>query len=569
MHASEDITGKVHEETSGMDEVTANQARKAILSRLESECAANGALFCESVSLYHGGQFFLYKYKRYEDVRLVFSPELAIAAFGGDPDNFNFPRWNLDMSFLRAYEDGKPASTPNYFPWNANGAAEAEAVFVSGHPGSTNRLLTVSELDHTRRYSLPFRLELYSEYRGRLLEWGQTGEDAARQVQQRRLNVENALKVWRNQLHSLMDPVQMKRKTDAENALRAAVMADPKLQEAYGGAWDEASRAIANYQQFYERYQLVENQWGVQGTLYFLAHTLVRATTEMEKPNENRLRSYSDSALPRVEQRMLADAPIHKGREQLKLTFSLDKLLERLGPDDPVIHAVIGKESPRELATRLVKGTQLHDAAFRKELWEGGAAGVQASDDPMIEFARQVEPFARELLGQYLEQVEAPLNQASEQIARARFAVLGKNVYPDATFTLRVTYGTVQGWNEKGREITPFTRMGRVFERETGQDPFVVPPSWHRAKDRLALETRYNFSSNTDIIGGNSGSPVINAQGELVGLAFDGNIHSIAGDYWFDETANRSVSVHVAAMLEALKTIYGAENLVDELSITQ
>jgi hypothetical protein len=569
MHASEDITGKVREETAGMDEVAANQARKALLSRLESECEASGDLSCETVNLYHGGQFFLYKHKRYEDVRLVFSPELAIAAFGGDPDNFNFPRFNLDMSFLRAYEDGKPASTPNYFPWRADGAAEGEAVFVSGHPGSTDRLLTVSELDHTRRYSLPFRLELYAEYRGRLLEWGQTGEDAARQVQQRRLNVENALKVWRNQLRSLMDPVQMKRKIDAENALKAAVMADPKLQDAYGNAWHEASRAIANYQQFYERYQLVENQWGVQGMLYYLAHTLVRATAEMEKPNEERLRAYSDSALPRVEQRMLADAPVHKGREQLKLTFSLDKLLERLGPDDPVIHAVIGKESPRALATRLVEGTQLHDAAFRKALWQGGAAAVQASDDPMIEFARRVEPFARELLEQYMEQVEAPLSQASEQIARARFAVLGKDVYPDATFTLRVTYGAVQGWNEKGRDITPFTQMGRVFERETGQDPFVVPPSWHQAIDRLALDTRYNFVSTTDIIGGNSGSPVINAQGELVGLAFDGNIHSIAGGYWFDESLNRTVSVHVAAMLEALKTIYGAENLVDELSVTR
>ncbi len=567
LHDKEEITEKVQAAIAGMPEKRANEARKSLLSRLESECEESGDLSCESVDLYYGGQYFLYKYRRYDDVRLVFAPELAIAAFGGDPDNFNFPRWNLDMSFLRVYQDGKPAETSSFFPWYAPGAEDGEAVFVSGHPGSTSRLETVTELAHRRSHSLPLLLVMYSEYRGRMLEWARTSDEAARQVQQRILGIENAIKVWKSQLRSLMDAEQIGRKMQAEEELRGAVMANPEFAEAYGTAWQDIERAITTYQGFYERYRFIEYGQGFQGQLFDWAHTLVRGTREIEKPNEKRLRTYRDTALPRVEQGLFAATPVDPGYQELGLAFSLDKLREWLGPDDELVKAVLGNESPRNLAQQLVSGTRLADVELRKELWEGGSAAVQASDDPMIMLARKVEPFAMELRRRYDDEVEAPLKQGSEKIAKARFAILGTNVYPDATFTLRVTYGAVDGWMEKGEKVVPFTQFGRAYERATGNDPFRMPDSWLEVKDRLNLDTRYNFSTTTDIIGGNSGSPVINARGELVGLAFDGNIHSIAGDFWFDERVNRTVSVHVAAMIEALRVVYGADRLLDELVI--
>jgi hypothetical protein len=569
LQEGEDITRKVRDATAGKPEAEANAARKAALSTLEAECEAESGLSCESVSLYNGGEYFLYKYRRYEDVRLVFAPELPIAAFGGDPDNFNFPRWNLDMSFLRVYEDGKPAETPTYFPWRAEGAKDGEPVFVSGHPGNTDRLMTVAELENRRSDYLPTQLIYYSEFRGRMLEWARTSDEAARQVQQRILGYENGIKVWRNQLKSLADADQMARKLEAEKALREAIMSDSELAAAYGSAWDDVERSIVAWNTMADEYRFIEDGKGLQGSLARWAKTLVRGTAEREKPSAERLRAYRDTALPGVEQRLFAARPVSDGFETLSLSFSLDKLREQLGPDHEVVKAVLGKESPRTLAERLVAETKLADPEFRKSLWEGGTEAVAASDDPMIVLVRTIEPEALKLRKRFDDEVEAPRNQASEKIAQARFAILGKTVYPDATFTLRVTYGAVDGWMEKGADVFPFTTMGRTFERATGEDPFRLPESWLNAKDRLDLDTRFNFTATTDIIGGNSGSPVINADAELVGLAFDGNIHSIAGGYWFDEKVNRTVSVHVAAMLEALEVIYGAENLLRELEIRE
>ncbi|MDH3524233.1 MAG: S46 family peptidase [Acidobacteriota bacterium] len=563
----EEITEAIRGATAGKSDAAANEARKAALSRLESECEEAGELSCESVDLYHGGQYYLYKYRRYDDVRLVFAPELPIAAFGGDPDNFNFPRWDLDMSFLRVYEDGKPAATPDFLPWKAAGAEIGEATFVVGHPGSTDRLLTVAQLEELRASYLPQRLIVYSELRGRMLQWAATSDEAARQVQQRILGVENGIKVWKNRLASLMDPEQMARKEAAERALRATLAADPQLAAAYGSAWSDVEAALAVWATMAERYRFIEDGLGFQGTLTDWAWTLVRGTREREKPNEERLREFRETALPRVEQRLLAASPVHVGYETLRLAFSLDKLREWLGPDDPVVQSVLGRQSPEELTAELLAGTRLADPAFRRELWEGGVEAVEASGDPLIALAREVEPVALALRKRFDDEVEAPLAQASEKIAKARFAVYGKGTYPDATFTLRVSYGAVRGWSERGEEVHPFTHFGRAFERATGKDPFRLPASWLAARDALDLDTRFNFASDNDIIGGNSGSPVVDAEGRLVGVAFDGNIHSIAGAYWFDETKNRTVSVHVAAMLEALRAVYGADRLLDELQV--
>ena len=565
----EEITEKVERATSGKSAAEANEARKAVLSRLEKSCEDDNksGLSCESVTLYHGGQYFLYKYKRFEDVRLAFAPELPIAAFGGDPDNFNFPRWCLDMSLLRVYEDGKPASMSHYLTWRRSGPEPGEAVFISGHPGSTQRLLTVAELEHLRSNTLPQRLLISSELRGRLVEWGKTGDEPARIVQQRILLVENGIKVRRNQLFSLMDDAQMDRKRMAERELREAVQADPEMRKLYGSSWDDIERALATYRSIRDHYRFVENGVGYRGQLLGLAQTLLRVADERLKPNEERLREFRETALPRVEQRTLADVPIHDGYEKLTLAFFLDKMREWLGPDDPTVQQMLGMDSPETVAERLISGTRLADVEVRRKLWEGGAKAVAASDDPMIAFVRDIDAAARAVRKRYEDEVEAVLDAASENIAHARFAISGTDVYPDATFTLRVTYGTVTGWEEKGAQVPPFTQVDRLYERTTGEDPFRLPESWAGARGKLDGRTPFNLVATTDIIGGNSGSPVIDQQGRLVGLAFDGNIHSIAGAYWFDITKNRTVAVHPALMLAALEKIYGARDLVEELKI--
>lgn len=565
----EEITDQVERATAGKNEAQANKARKAVLSGLEKSCEddSKSGLSCESVTLYHGGQYFLYKYKRFADVRLAFAPELPIAAFGGDPDNFNFPRWCMDMSLLRVYEDGKPASVSHYLPWRRSGPEQGEAVFIAGHPGSTQRLLTVAELELRRSNSLPQRLLLSSELRGRMIAWGKTGDEPARIVQQRILGVENGIKVRRNQLLSLMDKEQMDRKRRAEQELRQAVQADPEMRTLYGSSWDDIQRALNTYRSFADQYRFVEARMGYRGQLLRLARTLLRGADERLKPNGERLREFRETALPRVEQRTLADVPIHQGYEKLTLSFFLDKMREWLGPDDPIVQQILGMESPDTIAERLVSSTRLGDVELRRKLWEGGAAAVAASEDPMIAFVRGFDAAARAIRKRYEDEVEAVIDAASEKIARARFAISGTDIYPDATFTLRVTYGSIDGWEEKGTQVPPFTQVDRLYQRTTGEDPFRLPESWVRAQGKLDGRTPFNLVATTDIVGGNSGSPLIDQQGRLVGLAFDGNIHSIAGSYWFDISKNRTVAVHPALMLEALEKIYDAGHLVKELTV--
>ncbi len=565
----EEVTDKIAMATRDMDEAAANDARKAELTRLESECeaASDGSRRCEAVKLYNGGQYFIYEYKRYDDVRLVFAPELDIAAFGGDPDNFNFPRWCLDMSFLRAYEDGKPAQTPNYLRWRTGGPKADEPVFITGHPGSTDRLLTVNQLKFQRDVMLPLWLLRYSELRGRMMAWQNTSDEAARTVQQRILGYENGIKVRRNQLKALQNDRMMEKKAREEQALRDAVAADPSLEARYGDAWELIDRSVETHRNFYEEHLFIEDAAGLGGELYGYAKTIVRGTAELEKPNSERIRTYTDTAVPKLEQRLFAARPINKEFEVLQLTFSLEKMREWLGPDSKWVHMILGKEAPDALAAMLVEGTNLDDPAFRRKLWEGGVDAVNASDDALIRLAASVDPGARTLRKRYEDEVEAPRIRGEEMIADARFEIYGTDTYPDATFTLRATYGAVEGWQERGEAVEPFTRTSRLFERTTGQRPFMLPDSWQAAREELDSDTPFNFVATTDITGGNSGSPMIAADGALIGLAFDGNIHSIAGDYWFDPSLNRTVGVNTAIMLEALKTVYGADHLVKELSL--
>jgi len=562
----EDITAKVNAVTAGKAETAANEARKAEQTRLEQECEASSKLKCQTVTLYTGGQYWLYKYKRYTDVRLVFAPEIGIASFGGDPDNFQFPRWNLDMGVLRAYEDGKPAKTPDYLRFNFAGPAAGEAVFIAGHPGTTSRQLTVSMLKQQRDLDVPQFLLRYSELRGRFLQFAAESPEHEHIMVDQLNSLENAIKVRRKHLDALHDDAMLARKAAAEDALRKAIDKDPKLKASVGDPWKDIDTALASERKIFEDYLWLEAGAGFQGRLANYARTLVRGTVEREKPNGTRYREFTDAVLPRVEQQLGAKVPVYPELEELRLGASLERMREWLGPDHPVVRRVLARESPAALAKRLVSESKLSDPAVRLQLWKGGAAAVAASTDPFIQLMRDVDPESRAVRKLNEDQVEAPLRGATERLARARFAVLGTSVYPDATFTLRLNWGTVQGWNENGTEIQPFTRLGRAFERATGADPFRIPDSWMKVKDQLDMNLPFNFVSNTDVVGGNSGSPVVNARAELVGLVFDGNIHSIAGNFYFDPSKNRTIAVHPAIMREALTKVYHADALLAELA---
>jgi hypothetical protein len=563
----EDISGKVAAAVSGKDEKAASEARKATLTQLESACEKSSRRKCQAVTLYEGGQYWMYQYQRYTDVRVVFAPESDIAAFGGDPDNFQFPRWCLDMGILRVYDAaGKPVKTPNHLKINFAGPAVGDPVFVSGHPGATDRQLTVSELRAQRNYELPNWLLRYSELRGRYIQFSSESEQNARITADQLQGIENSIKVRRKQLDALHEDALFARKQAEQDNLRRQVAADARLRDDIGDPWTDIARAEAVKAGLYYPHTFIESNAGFQGRLIAYARALVRGAEERGKPNAERFREYTDAALPRIEQQLGAPVPIYPELETLRLTFGFERMREWLGPDHPVVRQLLAKESPAGLAARLVSGTKLGDPAARMALWNGGAAAVAASDDPMIQLARALEPEARRIRKQYEDQVEAPIELASEKIAKARFAVLGTSVYPDATFTLRLNWGTVGGWVENGEPVTPVTRLARLFERATGSEPFRIPESWMKVKDTLDTQTPFNLVTNNDIVGGNSGSPLISAKGEVVGLLFDGNIHSISGSYWFDTEKNRAVAVHPAIMKEALTKVYQADSLFAELS---
>ena len=570
--AMDNITDKVNAALRGLDDKAANDARKKTLTQLEQACeeesrkAAGGPLKCESVDLYQGGQYWLYKYHRYDDVRLVFAPERDIAAFGGDPDNFQFPRWCLDMSVLRAYgPDGKPAHTPGFLTLRPEGPQAGDVVFVAGHPGHTDRLLTVAQLLELRDVYLPRWLLRAEELRGRMIQFAKSSAEANRIVEDPLSGLENSIKVRRGQLAALLDERLLKSKRAEEAALRARVAGDAQLSAATGDPWGDIGKAESYFRTIELPYSWIEQGAGFTSALYNYARTLVRGTAERSKPNTERLREYRDAALPRVEKRLTAPVPVYPQLEKLTLSFSTQRMREWLGPDAPLVRALLSKESPDELAARVVDGSKLADPAVRKALWDGGQAAVEASHDPMIELARAVDPEARAVRKLYEDRVEAPVDAASEKIARARFHMLGTSEPPDATFTLRLNFGTVQGWKENGVEVEPFTHLSRLFERATGADPFVIPPSWLEVKSELDPATRFDQSSSNDIIGGNSGSPLLDARGRIVGLIFDGNIHSLSGDYWYDAELNRAVSVDPTIIFEALRRVYKANELLAEL----
>jgi len=398
-----------------------------------------------------------------------------------------------------------------------------------------------------------------------LQQYAKTGPEAARVSQGVLFEVENSYKAIKGRLQTLLDPALLKQKQDEEAALRRFVAAQPALQAKIGGAWDAIEQAQQAYRRIEPRYDVVEKERGFYSKYFSYARTLVRGAAERSKPDGERLPEFAASKLPEVEQELFSNAPVYPDFELVKFSWSLTKMREQLGADDPFVQQVLGKRSPDQLAADLIGRTKLGDSSVRQALWRGGAAAIAKSDDPFIQFALAVDPAARTIRKRYEQEVESVQQKNAELIAQARFAQQGTGAYPDATFTLRLSYGDVKGWVEGDHAISPFTTFGGAFARDTGAEPFALPASWHKAKDRINLSQRLNFVTTNDIIGGNSGSPMINRNGEIVGLIFDGNIHSLGGAFWFDPRANRAVGVHSGAILETLDKIYGAPELAREI----
>ncbi len=561
-----DVTEAVQQAVAGQTGADYTRAKRAVEARLVKDCVAGDARHsrCDLVELYQGARFQLYRYRRYQDVRLVFAPEGQIAFFGGDPDNFNFPRYNLDCSFVRAYEDNRPAATPAYLPFHAQGSVEGEPVFVAGHPGRTQRGLTMAQLDARRDVEIIPELIRLGQLRGYLTRFGEQGAEDARIAHTDLFRVENTRKALLGALAALQDTSVMAGRAQAEQKLQAWAAAHPDLAPGTRQAWQQIAEAQGRYRQFATEYQQLEGR-APGSQLGRLARNLLRAAEERTHPDAERLPEYTDAALPRVEQLVLSRSPIYREYEQAILTQSLAELRETLGPDHPLVRQVLGRDSPAQRAAQILAGTRLDRLEERRRLWEGGQAAVAASQDPMLVLMRALDAPARAVRKRKEEEVDAVVRRNADLINRARFARDGDSVYPDATFSLRLSYGRVAGWQLGERRISPFTTFGGTFTRATGAEPFALPARWLAAETRLDPQQPFNFVTTNDIIGGNSGSPMINASGQLVGLIFDGNIDSLAGNFHYDGARNRAVGVHAGAILQALQQVYADARLVDEL----
>ena len=568
----EDVTDKVNAGVkSGMSAAEAGQAQRAAMSKVEKDCSTSTGLRCDVVIFYSGQVYNLYKYKKYTDVRLVFAPEFDAAFFGGDPDNFTYPRYDLDITFFRVYENGKPAHLDNYLQWSRTGVKDGDLIFVSGHPGNTGRLLTMSQLAFLRNVQYPSALKLYARRIALLQDFSKQSEENARIAKENIFGLQNSQKAITGSESGLLDRTITDKKAADEAKLRAAFKADPKN----GGAadpWEEVAHAIEVQQSIYPNLSYLERLRGFSGHLAQTARVLVRAAEEKPKPNPDRIREFRDSALPSLEQQLFSTEPIYKNLETVLLADSLSEMQDALGKDNPDVQKVLQGKTPADAAKDMIADTKLDDVAVRKQLYEGGQAAIDASTDPLIVAMRAIEPSAREVRKQFDDKVDSVVRRDGTIIAKARFAQSGFTQPPDATFTLRLSYGVVKGYQENGKAIPFETNIGGAFEHaaeHNNQPPYNLPESWMKSKPNLDLKTPLNFVSTADIIGGNSGSPTVNKKGEVVGIIFDGNIESLPWNFAYSDAQGRAVSVDSRGIQEFLRKVYGASALADELMGTK
>jgi hypothetical protein len=571
LQSIEDVTARINAALKpGMSSAEASQARRAAMNTVEKESLDKTGLRSDVVTLYHGGLYHLYRFKKYTDIRIVFAPEKGIAFFGGDPDNFEYPRYDLDICFFRVYEDGKPAKIEHYLKWSPNGAADNELIFVSGHPGRTDRLDTMDHIRFLRDKVFPQAMRKLFRWEVTLSTYSGRNRESARRAQDDLFGVQNSRKARLGMLAGLQDPAILSRKQAEEQNLRQAVQEkESLLKEPIGDPWTDVSAALKVWDGIYYDWDLLEQRSAFHSQLFGIARTLLRLSDESAKPNADRLREYRESNLESLKFELFSEAPIYDDLETVLLADSLSMLEEMKGFNDPLVQKVLAGKSPRERAAQLVEGTKLKSVELRKKLAEEKPETIRQATDPMIQLALLVDPQARSLRKTYEDQVEEPLRQAYAKLAVARFAIYGTEVYPDATFTLRLAFGLVKGYTEQGKQIPPWTTFAGLYERAQEQgnrDPFELPQRWIERKSRLDLNTPFNFVSTADIIGGNSGSPLVNRNGELVGIIFDGNIQSLVLDFIYTEQQARAVAVHSAAILEALRRVYNTDRIVKELA---
>jgi len=567
LYSIEDVTARVNAAVKpDMSADDAFAARRAIMAGIEKESLDKTGLRSDVVTLYQGGRYHLYRFKKYTDVRLVFAPEQQAAFFGGDPDNFEYPRFDLDICIFRAYENDKPAKIEHYLKWSRDGVRDGELVFVSGHPGNTSRMLTMTELNFLRDRQFPYALQRLYNFEVALIAYSARSEENARRAKELLFGVQNSRKARDGMYAALLDPQIMDAKAANERKLRTEVVQLPDAKEILA-AFDQIDKAGTIVRENFLDSALFEGAHGFSSTLFDIARTILRAVEEKPKPNGDRLREYRDSNLESLEFQLFSEEPLYDDFEQLKLSAGLTWLVSYKGLSDPLVQKILAGKSPRDRAAELIAGTKLKDVSLRKKLYASTPAEVQAANDPMIDLARLIDPDACAVRKISEAQGEI-LDQAHAKITRAQFAIEGPKLYPDATFTLRLAFGVVKGYTEDGQPVPFQTTMAGLYQRAAEhnfQPPFNLPKPWIDRKDKLDLDTPFNFVSTADIIGGNSGSPVVNRKGEFVGIIFDGNIQSLVLDFAFTETQARAVSVNSQAILHALEKIYDAPDLAAEL----
>ena len=565
--STEDVTARINGAVNAsMTAAEANAARQAQVAAIEKESLAATNLRSDVVTLYRGGQYHLYRYKTYTDVRVVFAPEFAVAFFGGDPDNFTYPKYSLDVAFVRVYENGKPLRVENYLKLTESAVRENELVFISGHPGSTSRLNTVAHLQFLRETALPFSLRQLSRLRKTLRRYGSVGEEQTRRAQQDLFDAENNLKRTRGQFEGLQNKSLLTKKVRTEGELRRRITAGLEKQKD-GNPWQEIAKGRKELQKQFLEISFLESAAGLNTTLFSLARTLVRLVAENAKPDTERLAEYTEARRASLELNLFSPAPIYKDLEKAKLAGSLAFMRDELGAEHPIVKKILNGKTPDSRAEELVTGTQLQDPDYRKRLASGGTEGIEKSTDPMLVLAREIDPEAR-AVRKFYEPVLSAERANYGKISRALYELEGTKLYPDATFTLRLSYGAVKGYRENGKWIPPFTTFGGMFRRAAQHNnkyPYQLPERWHNKKPSLTLSLPINFVSTNDSVGGNSGSPVINKAAEIVGVIFDGNIQALVGNFIYDDTQNRAISVDSRGIVEALRKVYGAIEITDEL----
>jgi hypothetical protein len=557
----DDVTDQVNQAVgSDLSAADAAKARQSTMSAIEKESLDLTGYRSDVVTLYGGARYHLYRYKKYTDVRLVWAPETAAAYFGGDADNFEYPRYCLDVTLFRVYEDGKPAKIEHFLKTNPRGARDGELIFVSGNPGRTRRTYTLEALQYQRDYRMPEAMDLLRRKEILLQQFGFEGPEQKRRSRDDLFGIQNSRKAYTGMLSGLQDPAYMAEKASSQSQMLGQLSSDPDLAP-LANAWQE----IADIQE--KRKEIAGRTGSLRTSLYAIAETLVLMAQEDDKPTGDRMRRFRESNRESLEQSLYSPAPLYPDLERLQLTDELSRFMESRGGDNPLVLELLAGKSPRERASDVIANTKLFDVTARRELGTAGLAAVNASEDPLIVLARTLSDEYRELddINNALDERE---RQAYAKVVEAKFAIEGDSVYPDATFTLRLAYGTVKGYELDGETISENTNMGGAFEHEevhAAEDPWILAPSWHAAKKQIDMDVPLNFVCTADIIGGNSGSPVVSQDGDLVGIIFDGNIQSLTADFYYTSNVSRAVAVHIAGVLESLKTIYNAGDLAAEI----